>query len=56
MMGEMYGAWERVSGRAKEMDAVLVVEIEVYSVAYALMAGGKGGHSVSKRAVETEVL
>lgn len=56
MMDKMYGAWERVNGRARETDAAKVVEKEVYSVAFALMAGGKGGHSVSKRAVETEVL
>lgn len=36
------------------MDAAVVVEIEVYFAACALMAGGKGGHSVSKKAVARE--
>ncbi len=52
---EMYGAWEGVNGKAKEIDAAVVVEMEVYSVAYELMADGKEGHSVSKKSVEREV-
>lgn len=47
MVVEIYGAWERLNVKTWEM--------EVYSAAYALMAGGKGGHSVSKRAVERGV-
>lgn len=48
------GAWERLNGRAEEMDAAVVVEMEVYSAAYALMAEEKKVHSVSKRAVESQ--
>lgn len=51
----MYGAWERLSGKAEEIDAAVVVEMEVYSAAYALMVVVKGGHSVSRKAVEREV-
>lgn len=51
----MYGAWERLSGKAEEIDAAVVVEMEVYSAAYALMVVEKGGHFVSRKAVEREV-
>ena len=54
-MGEIYGAWERLSGKAEEIDDEVVVEMEVYSAAYALMVVGKGGHSVLKKAVERGV-
>lgn len=53
-MGETYGAWERLNARAEEMDVAVVVEMEVYSVAYALMAGEIEGHSVSKTAGERQ--
>lgn len=54
MVGEIYGAWERLNGRAEEMTAAVVVEMEVYSAAYGLMAGAKGDHSFSKKTVERE--
>lgn len=49
-----YGAWERLNGRAEEMDVAVVVEMEVYSAAYVLMAGEKEDHYVSKKAVESQ--
>lgn len=54
MVGEIYGALERLNGKAKQMAAAVILEMEVYSLAYALMAGEKGDHSVSKNTVERE--
>lgn len=51
MVVETCSAWERLHGMAEEMNAAVVVEMEVYSAAYALMAGEKEGHSVLKKAV-----
>ena len=53
-VGETCSAWERLNGRAEEMDVAVVVEMEVYSAAYALMVGEKEGHSVSKKAAEKQ--
>lgn len=53
VVGEIYGK-ERLNRRSEEMRAAVVVEMEVYTVAYALMAGGKVAHSVLKKAVENE--
>lgn len=51
---ETCNARERLNGRAEEMNEAVVEEMEVYSAAYALMAGEKEGHSVSKKAVERQ--
>ena len=53
LVGEICGK-EGVNRMLEEMRAALVVEMEVYAVAYALMAGGKVAHSVLKKAVENE--
>lgn len=54
MVGELYGALERLNGRAKEMAAAVILEMGVYSLTYPVRAGEKEDHSVSKNTVERE--
>lgn len=54
MVDELYGALGRLNGRAKEMAAAVILEMEVYSLAYPVMAGEKEDHSVSTNTVEIE--